>query len=344
MKKYELQYTIGDDGVFCMSLVENPATKTQLVMFDDESKLLQFQDDDKQIVYSVAMRPNMLIPRKDINGEPAMVFYTEETIADLQQNFFKKNYHNGSTINHDGKVRDDLYIFESWIVQDPEKDKATLLGMSVQKGDWVTAQKIENKEVWQDVKSGKLTGFSIEAYLEPVLINNKVEMTKEEIDARIKRVLMESQLGTKYTIEDKDFYIDKLEVGGKVTDGDGNPIPNGEMEIEKMKIKTDENGVITEAVTEVENADEPVPPAEDKTAELQKIIDDKDLEINDLKAKITELEAKKTEMSAEVDAAKKVALEMSEEMKKGIKPEEGKKKSYEEMSNVERAKFNRGKL
>jgi hypothetical protein len=63
MKKYELQYTVGDDGVFCMSLVENPATKTQLVMFDDESKLLQFQDDDKQIVYSVAMRPNMLIPR-----------------------------------------------------------------------------------------------------------------------------------------------------------------------------------------------------------------------------------------------------------------------------------------
>lgn len=343
MKKYELQYTKGEDGVFCMSLVENPATKTQLVMFDDESKLLQFQDDDKQIVYSVAMRPNMLIPRKNVNGEPAMVFYTEETIADLQQNFFKKNHHNGATINHDGKVRNDMYIFESWIVQDPENDKATLLGMQVQKGDWVTAQKIENSEVWQDVKNGKLTGFSIEAYLEPVLINNKVEMTKEEIDARIKRVLMESQLGTKYTIEDKDYYIDKLEVGGMVTDGDANPIPNAEMEIEKKKIKTDDKGVILEAVEEVEQADD-TPPAEDKTAELQKIIDDKDVEINDLKAKITELEAGKTEMSAEVEAAKKVALEMAEEMKKGIKPDEGKAKSYEEMSNKEKALYNRGKL
>lgn len=342
MKKYELQYTKGEDGVFCMSLVENPATKTQLVMFDDESKLLQFQDDDKQIVYSVAMRPNMLIPRKDISGEPAMVFYTEETIADLQQNFFKKNHHNGATVNHDGKVREDMYIFESWIVQDPEKDKATLLGMQVQKGDWVTAQKIENAEVWQDVKSGKLTGFSIEAYLEPVLINNKVEMTKEEIDARIKRVLMESQLGTKYTIEDKDYYIDKLEVGGMVTDGDGNPIANAEMEIEKKKIKTDDKGVITEAVTEVEQEEEA--PAEDKTAELQKQVDELTTENNDLKAKITELEAKKTEMSAEVAAAKKVALEMAEEMKKGIKPEEGKKKSYEEMSNKEKALHNRGKL
>ena len=340
MKKYELKYTKGEEGVFRMSTVESPATKTQLVMFDDEKKLLQFQDDDKQVIYSVAMRPNMLIPRKDINGEPAMVFYTEETVQDLQQNFFKNNSHNGATVNHDGKVRNDMYIFESWIVTDAEKDKATSLGLDVKKGDWVTAQKIDNAEVWQDVKSGKLTGFSIEAYLEPVLINNNVEMTKEEIDERIKRVLMESQLGTKYTIEDKDFYIDKLEVGGKVTDGDGNPIPNGEMEIEKMKIKTDENGVITEAVTEVENEEE-VP--EDKTAELQKLIDEKDVEINDLKAKISELEAGKTEMSAEVEAAKKVALEMAEEMKKGIKPE-AKEKKYEEMSNKEKALYNRGKL
>ena len=235
-----------------------------------------------------------------------------------------------------------MYIFESWIVQDPEKDKATLLGMQVQKGDWVTAQKIENAEVWQDVKSGKLTGFSIEAFLEPVLINNKVEMTKEEIDARIKRVLMESQLGTKYTIEDKDYFIDKLEVGGMVTDGDGNPIANAEMEIEKKKIKTDDKGVILEAVEEIEQEEET--PKEDKTAELQKQVDELTTENNDLKAKITELEAKKTEMSAEVEAAKKVALEMAEEMKKGIKPDAKPAKKYEEMSNAEKAKFNRGKL
>ena len=167
-------------------------------------------------------------------------------------------------------------------------------------------------------------------------------MTKEEIDARIKRVLMEAQLGTKYTIEDKDYYIDKLEVGGLVTDGDGNPIANAEMEIEKKKIKTDDKGVILEAVEEIEQEEEK--PAEDKTAELQKQVDELTTENNDLKAKITELEAGKTEMSAEVAAAKKVALEMAEEMKKGIKPEEGKKKSYGEMSNKEKAKFNRGEL
>jgi len=307
MKKYELKYTKGEEGVFCMSLVENPATKTQLVMFSEDKELLQFQDDEKKVIYSVAMRPNMLIPRKDIEGEPAMVFYTEDTVKELQQNFFKNNSHNGSTINHNGKKDNSLYIFESWIVEDPEKDKATSLGLDVKKGDWVTAQKVDNEEIWNDVKSGKLTGFSIEAYLQPVLINNKVEMTNQELDARIKKVLMETE-------EEKKKLEDEKEV-----EMEGDVKPEEELEEE---VKMEEPAV----------------------ADLQKIIDDKDVEINELKAKIAELEAGKVEMSAQIVATKKVAMQMSEEMKKGIKPSGQPAKTYAEMSNKEKALFNRGKL
>ena len=305
MKKYELKYTVGEDGVFCMSTVENPATKTQLVMFDDELKAMEFQDDEKRVIYSVAMRPNMLIPRKDINGEPAMVFYSEETVNDLQQNFFKNNSHNGATINHDKNVRKDMYAFESWIVQDTEKDKATSLGLQVQKGDWVLAQKVDNPEVWEDIKKGKLTGFSIEAYLEPVLTQNEIEMTQEEVDARIKAVIQmtaEEDASAKKKKEEEDAAA------------------------EKMKME--------------EEAAKATPPADD----LQKKVDELTTENVALKAKIAELEGKAVEMSAEVAAAKKVAVEMGAEMAKGIKPDGSAPKKYEEMSNVEKAKFNRGKL
>jgi hypothetical protein len=336
MKRYELKYEVGEDGVFRMSNVENPAVRTTLVMFDDEMKALEFQDDAKQVIYSVAMRPNMLIPRKNINGEPAMVFYSEETVSDLQQNFFKNSNHIGATINHDKNVRNDMYFFESWIVSDPEKDKATSLGLQVQKGDWVLGQKIDNPEVWKDVKEGKIQGFSIEAYLEPVLTNENIEMTKEEVDARIKQVLMESQLGKEYEVDGKKYYIDKMEVGGKITDDQGAPIANAEITIDKWKLKAGEDGVIAEAVeTEAE------PPADD----LQKKVDDLEAENNDLKAKIVDLEGKQTNMSAELAAAKKVAVEMGEEMAKGLKPNPATtQKEYHEMSNVEKAKYNRGKL
>lgn len=298
MKKYELKYTKGEDGVFCMSTVENPATKTQLVMFNDELKAMEFQDDEKKVIYSVAMRPNMLIPRKDINGEPAMVFYSEETVNDLQQNFFKNNSHNGATVNHDKNIRKDMYAFESWIVQDPDKDKATSLGLQVQKGDWVLGQKVDNPEVWEDIKKGKLTGFSIEAYLEPVLTQKEIEMTQEEVDERIKKVLMESEEEKKKAEEEA-----------------------AAAEAEKVKMEGE--------------------PADD----WQKKIDELTAENIALKAKIAELEGKAVEMSAEVLAAKKVAVEMGEEMAKGIKPDgKASTKKYEEMSNVEKAKFNRGKI
>ena len=302
MKKYELKYTKGEQGVFRMSTVESPATKTTLVMFDNEQKFLQFADDEKKVIYSVAMRPNMLIPRKDINGEPAMVFYTEETVNDLQQNFFKNNSHNGATINHDGKSRSDMYAFESWIVDNPEKDKATSLGLDVKKGDWVLGQKIDNEEVWKDVKGGKLQGFSIEAFLEPVLIKQQINMTQEEVDARIKAVMMATE-------EEKAAEAAKL------------------AEEEKL------------AMAAVEPIVDPMPTEEPK-ADLQKIIDDKDVEINDLKAKISELENKAIEMSSELEATKKVTIEMSEDMKKGIKPNPI-QKDYSEMTALEKFRANK---
>jgi len=307
MKRYELKYTKGDAGIFRMSLVENPAVKSHLVMFDDESSLLEFQDDERQVIYSMAMRPNTWIPRKNIEGEPAMVFYTEETCDNLLENFFKNNSHNGATVNHDKNTRNGIYIFEAWKVLDPEKDKSNALGIKVEKGDIMMGQKIEDPKIWQDVKSGKLTGLSFEAYLEPVLTNKEIEMTQEELDARIKVVLMETE-------EEKK----KLE----------------DEEAAKLAMATDPP------------ADPATPPAtpEKSVEELQKIIDEKDAEINDLKAKLAEYETKEVEMSAELEASKKVALEMSAELEKGIKPNATASKKYEEMSNVEKAKFNRGKL
>jgi len=296
MKRYELKYTKGETGVFRMSTVEAPAIGTTLVMFDDETKLLEFADDEKQIIYSVAMRPNINIPRKNINGEPAMVFYTEDTVVGLQQNFFKNNSHNGVTINHDKNIRNDIYAFESWIVQDPEKDKATLLGMSVEKGDWVLGQKVDNPEVWQKIKNKELQGFSIEAYLEPILTNTTIEMTVEEVDARIKLAF--------------------------------------ETEEEKaLKLKEEEEKVKMKEVAPEEPKAEPV-----DVEALKTKISELETENNDLKAKLAEYELKETEMSNQL-------TEMKSEIEKGLKPQtDAPKKKYEEMSNLEKAKFNRGKL
>ena len=321
MKNYELKYTIGEKGLFRMSTVESPALKTVLLMFDSQDKLLQFADDEKQIIYSVAMRPNVLIPRKEINGEPAMVFYSEETVYDLQKNFFKNNSHNGATINHDGNVRNDMYIFESWIVVDSIRDKASVLGLDVIKGDLVMAQSVENPEVWADIKSGKLTGFSIEAYLEPVLTENKnIEMTDQEFKARMKKVLMADELGDMYMVGEKAYYLDKKELGGLLTDIDGVPFASITETIDGLVMTTDENGLVIDAVPVEDEVVEASEDDEMKMKEDMKMMDDLQAENNDLKAQIVALKDGSTMMSKQYAAAKKVAIQMADEMARGIKP------------------------
>jgi hypothetical protein len=53
-------------------------------------------------------------------------------------------------------------VIESWIVEDPLKDKTALYGLNAVEGAWAVTMKIDNDDVWKDVKSGKYLGLSIE--------------------------------------------------------------------------------------------------------------------------------------------------------------------------------------
>ena len=79
-------------------------------------------------------------------------------------------------------------------------------------------------------------------------------------------------------------------------------------------------------------------------ATARHILVETEQQCNELKAKIAEMESGNTQMSSELEATKKVVTEMSEQFQKGIKPTGGTPKSYEEMSNKEKALYNRGKL
>jgi hypothetical protein len=43
-------------------------------------------------------------------------------------------------------------------------DKANIYGFQLKKGTWMVKMKIDNEELWQDIKSKKIKGLSIEGY------------------------------------------------------------------------------------------------------------------------------------------------------------------------------------
>jgi hypothetical protein len=133
------------------------------------SQSWSFSSDDKMIITGPAMIPRSLIARKDELGNMFHVYFTEETIEKIARKFLADNNTHNTDINHNGDVVTENTLLESWIVENPEKDKASALGFNVPKGTWMTSMKINNKETWNKIKAGELNGFSVEgSFLEVV--------------------------------------------------------------------------------------------------------------------------------------------------------------------------------
>jgi hypothetical protein len=138
-------------------------------------------DEEKRIVIGPAMVPNQKIIRKDkITGEPYYVFFSPETIKMIADKYMKNQYTRNNDTEHDGKAVQDIYVTESWIVEDDRYDKSKKYGFEVPVGSWMVSMKIpktpKGEVVWQKIKAGELNGFSVSGYFEEV-----AKFTKEEM-------------------------------------------------------------------------------------------------------------------------------------------------------------------
>jgi len=363
MKKYELVFNKDEQGVFKISLVKDPAIESTLMHFNAEKpQILHFTQDEKRIVFAPAMIPNKLIFRGDVNGENAQVFYTSDTIDQLQKNYFKNGHNSATNINHQSEDTTGVYPFESWIVEDPSNDKANAMGFNVPKGTWMMGYKIDNAQVWDDVKSGNLDGLSIEARLGFKEVNNnenykKQTMNKKSILKTITDFFMANEDKKEFQAGDKKVFAIELKEGEILTDEAGEPIVNATIEIDSKLYKTDDLGTITaieekapeetqdaeemadetpadsEAVAETE---EPAETSQDdlkaENEQLKKDLATAQEELSKLQAEKVKAETELTEMKAQTPAAEAI---------KNVPP--AITKTYAEMSNYEKMQHNKQK-
>ena len=179
MKLYELLIDENDlllSGVHALSIVENPAIQSDFIALGDQKPVLLAEvNKDKQILMGAALIPNKPIYRKD-GDEEYYVYFSKETIAKTAEAFFRNNNQNNATLEH-AEVLDNMTVFESWIVEDPEFDKSKKYGLEVPAGTWMVSMKVDDKDVWDNyVKDNKVFGFSIEGKFANVLRKESSDM------------------------------------------------------------------------------------------------------------------------------------------------------------------------
>ena len=190
MDTFKVIFSEEKEGVFAISLVENPAIEIDFIALSKGNIIkLAEVSEEKRLLISPVLIPNQPIYRKDDNGNEFNIVFPEETILKAQQNFYKQGYQRNSNIEHDNKLTlNDVTFVESWIKEDDTHDKSLKYGFDLPNGTWFAVMKVENDETWQRVKNGEVKGFSIEGNFDLEKINLAKNMSFKE---QFREVLVE---------------------------------------------------------------------------------------------------------------------------------------------------------
>jgi hypothetical protein len=271
-----------ESGVDFNAFVDSPAHMKGFIAFGKNQAVRYSFNEEKRIVTGVMISANTLIyrgARPEIGIPEHYVKFAPETIEQIQRNFHKNGYHNNVNLMHDPtKKVEGVFMVESYIVgNDPKQPKApeVFANQKLADGTWIASYKVENKDVWDMVKSGKFYGFSVEGMfgVKEVKIQKQIKMSKSkkglfsyifgggEENANTEQSFAEATTVDGVTV----FYEGELAEGTLVqiiVDGEMLPAPAGDHQImlsetESVVITLDDTGVITavesvEAETEME--------------------------------------------------------------------------------------------
>ena len=209
------KYKVGlDSETYKISMVSEPAIEVDYVALAKQEEVeVKLSSDERHICYGPALIPNKDIYRN--NGEQEFyINFTEESIIKMSQDFMKNYKQHEVNLQHEEDV-DEVYVCESWIVEDPYKDKANALGFNVPKNTWMVGMKVNNIDTWERVKSGELKGFSVESaiHLEEFnkQKNDNMEVNNESFWKQLKEVISECFTSPKIEEKVEEPIEEKLE-------------------------------------------------------------------------------------------------------------------------------------
>jgi hypothetical protein len=160
-------------------------SERKLKQLENEKMTFAVASEDKMIIVGAAMVPNKMIHRYDMFGNKYYVYFSKDSIRKMANRFLKQKRTDETSIEHNGiKLGSDkVYITESWISEDPTKDKSSVYGFNLPAGTWFVQMKVDDPKVWELVKQNNLSGFSVEGLFKEKAVFSKAE---EQINQIIK--------------------------------------------------------------------------------------------------------------------------------------------------------------
>lgn len=172
-----------ETGVDFNSFVDVPAHLKGMIYFGKDKAHYSF-NDERRIVTGVMIAVNQPIYRWTPEIGDHYVVFDAPTTDLIRRKFFKNGYNQNLNKMHDpnqqthGAVLIDSYIVNNSDPRYPNVPEA-FDHMNLQNGSWIASYHVHDDALWEEVKSGKFGGFSVEGWFEKKKINVKSNMKKE---------------------------------------------------------------------------------------------------------------------------------------------------------------------
>jgi hypothetical protein len=199
--------TDDESGVTAIALVDQPAIESNWMAFSKQSEYrFNIKDEEKRIIEGYFMVADLLIPRIGENGEKFFVKFSAKTIEQIREKQSRLGLNNNFNLMHDPRqIAEGVYMLDNLIIDNERGKVAPKEFEKVPNGSLWGSAKVDNDEIWEQVKNGEFTGFSVEGMfkqLEPVTMDEDLINKLREIILGFEKSIYDNvQVTNKQTID-----------------------------------------------------------------------------------------------------------------------------------------------
>ena len=157
---YIAQIDNSEEGILDISLVDYPAVKRDFVLFSQDKMNFSIQSEEKRIISGVVMLADTPIYRKSPTAGEYYIVFTRDIIEMMVEKMSFEGKLNNITLNHNGQLVEGVTLVELYIKDSSKGLNPTYLP-DVTEGSLIASYKVENEDIWNQIKAGEFRGFSL---------------------------------------------------------------------------------------------------------------------------------------------------------------------------------------
>lgn len=149
-----------EEGIFDVSLVEDPAVRQDFVLFNQDKMNFSVISEEEHIISGVVMLADTPIYRNSPTLGEYYIMFNKDTLKALAERLFREGKQNNITLEHGESLVEGVTMVELFI-KDESKGISPSYLQGVTDGSLIASYKVNNESLWKEIKEGNFRGFSI---------------------------------------------------------------------------------------------------------------------------------------------------------------------------------------